>query len=171
MSHLVINYLNSIFWGHLVIFTRSKLNNLRFTFLIQNKRYPTVFTDYLTVWSLIEGERKEWNSERIQRLLLYGKFTHFLWVSNLSWDNFSSTFSYLGHIYGRKLVGITGVAVDLQKCLARYVKGMKQRQMNFPCYSLLRYTKCYKDPFFSNNYPQSPARLDKRTIVTTVQQK
>ena len=114
MSHPVINYLNSIFWGHLVIFTRSKLNNLRFTFLIQNKRYPTVFTDYLTVWSLIEGEKKEWNSERIQRLLLYGRFTHFLWVSNLSWDNFSSTFSYLGHIYWGKLVGITGVAVDLQ---------------------------------------------------------
>ena len=169
MPHLVINYLNSIFGGHLVIITRSKLNNLRFTFLIQNKRYPTVFTDYLTVWSLIKGEKKEWNSECIQRLLLY-RFTNFLWVSNSSWDNLTPTFSYQGHIYRRKLVGTTGVTVDLQM-LARYVKGMKQRQMNFPCYSLLWYTKCYKDLFFSNNYPQSPAGLDKRTIVTTVQQK
>ena len=72
----------------LVILTRSKLNNLRFTFLFQNKKYPTVFTDYLTVWSLIKGEEKEWNSECMQRLLLYW-FTNFLGVSNSSWDNFS----------------------------------------------------------------------------------
>ena len=170
MSNLVINYLNSIFWGHLVIFTRSKLNNLRFTFLIQNKRYPTVFTDYLTVWSLIEGEKKEWNSERIQRLLLYGRFTHFLWVwichEIISVQRFRTLAIFTGENWWELLE-----LRSTYKCLARYVKGMKQRQMNFPCYSLLWYTKCYKDPFFSNNYPQSPARLDKRTIVTTVQQK